>query len=144
MEWVEGVKVRIMIARGRSICGHEASHNTFAQQHLTMTTIPYEIYSPTSGRATLQPRPPRHARLVSKDGAAGLDAGGVHGQDRDLFPLFHQVTAQRLDQRRLSGAGRAGDAHAQARQRGGGRQHGRGRQLGQQGRGLMGWMVDLS
>ena len=52
-----------------------------------------------------------HARLVAEDRAAATRARRVDGQHRDPVLLLDQVAAERLDERRLARAGRAGDAH---------------------------------
>ena len=52
-----------------------------------------------------------HARLVAEDRAPTARARRIDGQHRDPVRLFHQVAAERLDERRLARAGRAGDPH---------------------------------
>ena len=51
-----------------------------------------------------------HADAVAQDRAAGDAAAGVHRDDRDGLPCGAQHARQRVDQRALARAGRAGDA----------------------------------
>src|SRR6185369_12097717 len=51
-----------------------------------------------------------HADTVTQDRAAGKGAGGVDRHYPDLFPAYTKRGGQLIDQRRFSGAGRAGNA----------------------------------
>ena len=51
-----------------------------------------------------------HADAVAEHGAAGDRAGRVDGDDRDALAAREQCAEQRVDQRRLARARRAGDA----------------------------------
>ena len=53
-----------------------------------------------------------HARLVAEDRAAGARARRVDREHRDAVAGVDEVQAERLDERRLARAGRAGDADA--------------------------------
>ena len=51
-----------------------------------------------------------HADAIAQNGAAGNAAAGVHGEDGDGLALLAQLQRQRVHQRALARAGRAGDA----------------------------------
>ncbi len=51
-----------------------------------------------------------HADAVAEDGAAGVRAGGIDGDDADGLILLAIVLGQLVDQRALASAGRAGES----------------------------------
>ena len=51
-----------------------------------------------------------HADAIAEDGAAGERRGRIDGDDSDALLLRAVVLRQRRHERRLAGAGRAGDA----------------------------------
>ncbi len=52
-----------------------------------------------------------HADTIAEDGAAGDPTAGVHGEDGESLPTLAQFQRERIHQRALARAGRAGDAH---------------------------------